>query len=89
MSAGRRPRAGPARESAGRWGDFDRTDLTGAPVTGHPVGVCTVALAVQGNDVKIKAITKTGKLHHTHCGTNGRAVTCDAPGRPRIRSPER
>ncbi|MFD6886750.1 hypothetical protein [Streptomyces sp. NPDC059957] len=66
------------RDMAGQWGDFDWTDLTVAPVTGYPADVCTVALAIQGNDVKIKAITKTGTVHHTHCGTNGRAVTGDA-----------
>ncbi|WP_204357945.1 hypothetical protein [Streptomyces sp. ICC1] len=70
------------RDMAGFWGDFTWTDLTVAPVTGYPADVCSVALAIQGNDVKVKALTKTGTLYHTHCETNGRAVTCNAPWAP-------
>lgn len=53
-----------------------------APVTGCPGDVCTVAPALQGNGVKIKAITRTGTLYHPPCGTNGRDVNCDAPWAP-------
>ncbi|MFE4632734.1 hypothetical protein ACFRJ1_05045 [Streptomyces sp. NPDC056773] len=56
-----------SRDMTGQWGDFAWTDLTAAPVTGCPADVCTVALAVHGNDVKVKAVTKTGTLHHTDC----------------------
>lgn len=70
------------RDMTGQWGDFAWTDLTVAPVTGYPADVCTVALAIHGNDVKVKAVTKTGTLYHTHCVTNGRGVICDAPWAP-------
>ncbi|WP_424210684.1 hypothetical protein ACN20G_00515 [Streptomyces sp. BI20] len=71
-----------SRDMAGVWGDFVWTDLSAAPVTGYPSQVCAISLAIQGNDVKIKAMTKAGVLYHTHCETNGRAVTCDAPWAP-------
>lgn len=46
-----------------------------------------MGLAIQGNDVKIKALTKTGTLYHTHCVSNGRAVICDAPWSPVVPQP--
>lgn len=67
------------RDMAGQRGDFAWTGLTAAPVTGCPADVCTVVLAVHGNGVKVEAVTKTGTLCPTHCGTNRRAVSCDVP----------
>lgn len=72
---------------AGTWGDFAWTNLTVAPVTGYPAGVCAVDLAIHGNDVKGKALTKTGTLHHAHCTTNGRGVSCNAAWAPLVPQP--
>ncbi|MFD7033986.1 hypothetical protein ACFWAR_38765 [Streptomyces sp. NPDC059917] len=66
------------RDETGAWGEFAWTDLTVAPVTGYPANVCAVSLAINGNDLKIKALTEDGTLYHTHCETNGRTVNCRA-----------
>ncbi|MFF1411266.1 hypothetical protein ACFVX6_16000 [Streptomyces sp. NPDC058289] len=63
----------------GVWGNIAWTDLTVAPVTGYPQGVCSVTVSAQGNDLYVKAATLRGALYQTHCDINGAAVLCDEP----------
>ncbi|MER7762046.1 hypothetical protein [Streptomyces sp. NPDC097619] len=66
------------RVMGGGFGNYDWIDLTVAPVTGYPSGVCDVSMTLQGNDVFVYAMTTGGVLHRTHCDINGMVpLVCD------------